>query len=248
MNAGSKAVAGTLAAPAPPTVVVQTGGAIPTGNQTFSISQMDALGGETIAGTGTVQTFTSGNQTAQITRPALSPSATGWNIYQNNSLINAGGCVKPQFPASQSVVTYASSFGCGGTSPGISTAAQAGMGAGGVFGVLKASQIMTTSNCLVSGTSPLSCGSAPSGTVTVAAAATTVTVNTTAITANSQINLTVDTSATKGGSLSPTVTCNTTPPTTAPYVSSISAGTSFTITIAPAPTGNPQCIGFTITN
>jgi hypothetical protein len=248
MNVGSKAVAGTLAAPPAPIVVVQAGGSIPTGNQTFTISQMDALGGETITSTGTTQNFTGGNQTAQITRPALSPFAAGWNIYQNNSLINAGGCVKPQFPASQRVVTYASSFGCGGTSPGITTAAQAGMGAGGVFGILKAEQITTISNCLVSGASPLACGNAPSGTVAVAVAATTVTVNTTAVTANSQINLTVDTSATKGGSLSPTVTCNTTPPSTAPYVSAISAGTSFTITIAPAPAGNPQCIGFTITN
>lgn len=95
-------------------------------------------------------------------------------------------------------------------------------------------------NCS-SAAAPAVCGSSPSGSVAVAAAATTVVVNTTAVTANSQIQLTQDSSL--GTKLS--VTCNTT--ANLAFVSARSAGTSFTIT-STAPITNPLCLSYTIVN
>ena len=101
--------------------------------------------------------------------------------------------------------------------------------------------ISTLTNCS-SSASPAVCAAAPSGNVTVAAAATTKVVNTTAVTANSQILLTFDSSlGTKLG-----VTCNTTYVNA--YVTARTAGTSFTITVASAPTTNPACFSYTILN
>jgi hypothetical protein len=99
----------------------------------------------------------------------------------------------------------------------------------------------TTGNCS-SSASPAACGSASSGSVVVAAGATTVVVDTTAVTANSQILLTFDSSL--GSKLG--VTCNTTP--VSPSVSARSAGTSFTISLGSAPATNPACYSYTILN
>jgi len=99
----------------------------------------------------------------------------------------------------------------------------------------------TGSNCS-SSASPAVCGSSASGSVVVAAAATTVQVNTTAVTANSQIQLTFDSSlGTKLG-----VTCNTT--AVQPTVSARTGGTSFTITVPSAPVTNPACFSYTLMN
>jgi len=87
------------------------------------------------------------------------------------------------------------------------------------------------------------CGSAPSGGITIAAAATTVTVATTAVTANSNINISED--STMGTRLS--VTCNTTLGRTY-AVTTKTASTSFVITASAAPTTNPACLVYTIFN
>jgi len=98
----------------------------------------------------------------------------------------------------------------------------------------------TGANC-ASSASPAVCSAAAAGAVVVAASATTVVVNTTAVTANSEISLTFDSSlGTRLG-----VTCNTTPSLLS--VSARTAGTSFTITTA-APTTNPACITYSIIN
>jgi parallel beta-helix repeat protein len=99
----------------------------------------------------------------------------------------------------------------------------------------------TSTNCS-SSASPAVCAASASGRVVVAAAATTVVVNTTAVTANSEIQLTFDSSL--GTALS--VTCNTTP--VQPTVSARTAGTSFTITVPSAPTTNPACFSYSIRN
>jgi hypothetical protein len=99
----------------------------------------------------------------------------------------------------------------------------------------------TSTNCS-SSASPAVCAAAASGSIAVAAAATTEVVNTTAVTANSQIQLTFDSSlGTKLG-----VTCNTTP--VQPTVSARTAATSFTITVPSAPTTNPACFSYTVVN
>jgi hypothetical protein len=83
---------------------------------------------------------------------------------------------------------------------------------------------------------------AAAGSAALAASATTEVVNTTAVTANSQIQLTFDSSlGTKLG-----VTCNST--FVQPYVTARTAGTSFTVTVGSAPTTNPACFSFSILN
>jgi hypothetical protein len=99
----------------------------------------------------------------------------------------------------------------------------------------------SATNC-ASSASPAVCGSSWAGRVAVAAAATTVVVDTTAVTANSEIHLQWDSSL--GSALS--VTCNTTQ--SLAQVSAKTAATSFTITLASAPSTNPACLDFTITN
>ena len=76
----------------------------------------------------------------------------------------------------------------------------------------------------------------------IPAGASTITVNTSSVTANSNIQLTFD--ATKGTQLG--VTCNTT--AQQPYVTAITAGTSFTISVPSNFSTNPGCIGFHIKN
>lgn len=104
-----------------------------------------------------------------------------------------------------------------------------------------AGQRALTGNC-TSAASPAVCGSAATGFVVVAASATTVVVNTSAVTANSKIQLMFDSSL--GSALS--ATCNST--IVQPTVSARTAGTSFTITLSAAPSVNPACLSFTITN
>jgi len=103
----------------------------------------------------------------------------------------------------------------------------------------------TATNCS-SSASPAVCGSATAGSVVIAASATSVVVNTTAITANSQILLTEDSSL--GSKLS--VTCNTQSLLTLgfPKVTVRTAGSNFTISIEVAPTTNPLCISYAIFN
>jgi len=110
-----------------------------------------------------------------------------------------------------------------------------------VNGAVSYTSLQSASNC-ASAASPAVCATAPNGHVVVAAGVATVVVNTTKVTANSEINLTFDSSL--GALLG--VTCNTT--ITQPSVSARTAGTSFTITLLAQPITNPACIGYTITN
>lgn len=109
----------------------------------------------------------------------------------------------------------------------------------------KANSYQSTSNCS-SSAAPAVCGSAPDGSVVIAAAATTVTVNTTAVTANSQILLAAD--DTLGTKLS--VTCNSTLATLVGglAITTRTAGTSFQITSGATPAVNPLCISYSIVN
>lgn len=93
-----------------------------------------------------------------------------------------------------------------------------------------------------SSASPAVCGSDANGSIVLAAGSSTVTVDTTAVTTNSQILLTFDSSL--GSRLG--VTCNST--YAAPFVSSRSAGTSFTISVNTAPSTNPACYSYSILN
>jgi hypothetical protein len=100
-------------------------------------------------------------------------------------------------------------------------------------------------NCS-SGASPAVCGSAVAGSVAIPAGALqTLQINTTAVTANSQILLTIDSSlGTKLG-----VTCNTTVATlTQPVVTLRSAGASVTIEEPTTTSANPVCVSYLVVN
>lgn len=114
-----------------------------------------------------------------------------------------------------------------------------------VVGRFESSTLGTVTNC-VSAASPAVCVAAPAGMVVIAASSTSVVVNTTAVTANSEIQLQPD--ASLGLALS--VTCNTTGSllSASPWVSARTPGTSFTITINAAPSTNPECLSYRITN
>jgi len=103
----------------------------------------------------------------------------------------------------------------------------------------------TVANCS-SGASPAVCAAAPAGSVAVPAGATpTLQINTTAVTANSQIFLTIDESL--GTKLS--VTCNTTLATLVqPVVTLRTPATSFTIQINATLATNPACVSYFIVN
>jgi hypothetical protein len=99
---------------------------------------------------------------------------------------------------------------------------------------------VNTTNC--SSTSGV-CGSAPAGSVTLAAGATTATISTTAVTANSDIMVTEN--AAMGARLG--VSCDTTPGRTY-AVSAVTPGVSFVITASASPTVNPACLSYWIVN
>jgi hypothetical protein len=99
----------------------------------------------------------------------------------------------------------------------------------------------TGTNC-ASAASPAVCAAAASGSVAVPITTGILTVNTTRVTANSQIQLTFDSSL----SARLGVTCTTT--AVQPTVSARTAGTSFTITVVPASSSTPDCFSYTLVN
>jgi hypothetical protein len=114
-------------------------------------------------------------------------------------------------------------------------------GTANIPGTVSTGAYHSTNTC-GSTASPAVCGGNIAGAVAVPVAGTTLVVNTTAVTVNSQILLTFDSSL--GTKL--TATCNTA--INQPTVSARTAGTSFTITMASALTTNPDCISFVIIN
>jgi hypothetical protein len=105
--------------------------------------------------------------------------------------------------------------------------------------------LLTTTNCS-SSASPAVCAAAAAGSVALPTGTNpTLVVNTTAVTANSQILLSVDESL--GTKLS--VTCNTTLSTLLnPVVTARTGGTSFTFTIGAVIASNPACVSYFIVN
>lgn len=112
-------------------------------------------------------------------------------------------------------------------------------------GSIQAVTILTATNCS-SGASPAVCAAAPAGSVAVPTGASpTLQINTTAVTANSQIFVTID----EGLGTKLSVTCNTTLATLVqPVVTARSAGASFTIQINATLAVNPACVSYLIVN
>lgn len=137
-------------------------------------------------------------------------------------------------------------YSSGLLSIGSSTASSINLGRTGVTvtspGPVKVGSYGTVSNCSSSAT-PAVCGSAPAGSVAMPTGGSTLVVNTSAVTANSQIFITEDSSlGTKLG-----ITCNTT--TGRVYsVNARTASTSFTIKSSANPATNKACLSYFIVN
>jgi hypothetical protein len=111
-----------------------------------------------------------------------------------------------------------------------------------IVGALSVNQVTTASSCN-SSASPASCSAATAGSVAIAASTTTLVINTSAVTANSQIFITEDSSlGTRLG-----ITCNTTTGRTY-SISARTAGTSFTVKTNTAPVTNKACLSYWILN
>lgn len=106
-----------------------------------------------------------------------------------------------------------------------------------------ASQYLTTTVGL-SSSSPAALGSAASGHFIMAAGTTSAQASTTAVTANSDIQLSLEQTTPIAGT-----TCNTTVNASSTYaIATKVAGNGFTVTTAGAPTTNPFCYSYSITN
>lgn len=137
-------------------------------------------------------------------------------------------------------------YSSGLLSIGSSTASSINLGRSGVTvtspGLVKVGSFGTVSNCS-SSASPAVCGFAPAGSVAMPTGGSTLVVNTSAVTANSQIFISEDSSlGTRLG-----ITCNT--GTGRNYVINARiSGTSFTIKSSANPSGNKACLSYFIVN
>jgi len=101
-------------------------GNVPVGTYTYCLTASDAFGGETTTTPTSCSTInvTSQASIVQMVMPATFPAgATGLNVYINNSLANANGCVKPQYTTPGGTYTYNYNFMCGGSPPSATSAA-----------------------------------------------------------------------------------------------------------------------------
>jgi hypothetical protein len=171
-----------------------------------------------------------------VTFPLLAPDGTqtapsyAFTSSSNSGMFISGGLLS--FTAGGTRVSFCSNTGCNFNGSNFTTS----------FFNAQSALFSTSSNC-ASSASPAVCTSASAGSVAVAASSATLQVNTTAVTANSQIILTEDSSL--GARLS--VTCNTTPTVQPLTVTARTAATSFTFSNT-APTTNPRCVSYWIIN
>jgi hypothetical protein len=77
---------------APASAVVSSGGSIPVGAHTYSITAIDVNGKETTLGTSISATTTTGNQTVTLTPSTLPAGAIGYKPYRDGVLDNVTPC------------------------------------------------------------------------------------------------------------------------------------------------------------
>jgi hypothetical protein len=259
VTGNGKVSSGQIAAPSvAPTVTVSTSCAgFPTaGTYTYGVIVWDAssnpsngTGGYTqVSPASSGVSLDGATQCAVISQPPLPEGAVYWGVERlsgpgaGNMVYMSTSYCGPAFTSvSNLTITDQRNVSCGGTPVGNNSALHL-MNPNGIFGAVYGSTLGTESNCSTTA-SPANCGTSPAGLVQVGASATTLTVNTTAVTSNSRFAFTYVTTGT-GCSPAPANIGSLLPP----YVSGISAGTSFTITLPVAPTTNPVCVSYTLEN
>lgn len=125
----------SMPAPAPPSVVVSSGGGAPIGTLAYQIVWVDVDGNFSSASGSVNAVTTTGNQTVTITPPAAPAGAVGYVPYRNGTKANVSslGSCNSIVPLNQSFVdTFG--FICGPVIPSFSTAGSATLGPNGLSG------------------------------------------------------------------------------------------------------------------
>ena len=117
-----------LAVPAAPALVVTSGGSVPVGPHTYSITAIDLNGNQTTVGPSASATATSGNQTITVTPPALPSGSVGYVPYRDGVQATTSSCL-PISGATPFVDTFAGN--CGAGQPTANTAAASALNSNG---------------------------------------------------------------------------------------------------------------------
>jgi len=230
---------------APTTGTSPTGGNFPAGDYYFYYAPVFANGSAGQASKYGVVTTTGSISTITGTVPTPIKGASSYLWHMGTTAINAAFCANTTNTITLTDITYCANAGRG-RGPVNAAGGPAGIQNDKVWGnTLAAGAYTTLTNCS-SAASPAVCGSAASGSVAVPTGASpTLEIDTTAVTANSQILVTIDESL--GTKLS--VTCNSTLATLVqPVVTARVAGTSFTIQINATLATDPACVSYSVIN
>ncbi|HXJ04388.1 MAG TPA: hypothetical protein VNH65_04770 [Candidatus Acidoferrum sp.] len=116
---------------APVSAVVSSGGTVPIGVHTYSITAVDVNGRETTLGASISATTTSGNQTVTVTPPVLPSGAVGYRPYRDGLLDNVNPCSTAIIGgAAPYVDTFASA--CNNGPPVLNTAITSSLNSSGI--------------------------------------------------------------------------------------------------------------------
>jgi hypothetical protein len=230
-----------IATPGPPGI--SQGGTAGSTSYSYLVVALDGNGG---AIAGAPQSMATGNATLNATNFNLitftcQPGAASYDIRRTVAAGTPSSLGKIGNKAT--VLARGAAATCNFSDTGLagdSTSTPVGNTTGGI----QAQKFSTLTNC-ANGATPAVCASASAGAVALPTGTnSTLTVNTTAVTATSNIQLTVDESLTISG-----VTCNTTLSTLLnPVVTARVVGVSFTFTIGSTLATNPACVSYNISN
>jgi hypothetical protein len=116
---------------APASAVVSSGGSVPVGLHTYSITALDVNGKESILGASISATTTTGNQTVTLTPPTLPAGAVGYKPYRDGLLDNVTPCSTAFISgATPYVDTFASA--CNNNPPVVNAAVTSSLSSSGI--------------------------------------------------------------------------------------------------------------------
>lgn len=124
----------------PPTsaagLALSTGGSVPTGNVTYQIAWVDAVGNVTNLGPSATINVTSGNQTVTITPPTAPAGAVGYAVFRGGVFLlnNVGTCTGPYSVVGLGTFVDTRASACGQNSPQFNAALSSGASATSLFG------------------------------------------------------------------------------------------------------------------
>jgi hypothetical protein len=116
---------------APASAVVSSGGAVPVGTHTYSITAIDVNGKETTLGAPISTTTTSGNQTVTLTPGTLPAGAVGYRPYRDGVLDNVSPCSTAFISGAAPYVDTAASA-CNNNPPSTNAAVTSSLSSNGI--------------------------------------------------------------------------------------------------------------------